>query len=91
VVNGKSSLGRLGLQVHATAGFIDPGFEGTVVLEFSNVSNLPILLRTGMKIAQLVFQRLDKAAERPYGHPDLKSKYQNQSGATASKYNQNTL
>ena len=90
VVNGKSSLGRLGLQVHATAGFIDPGFKGTVVLELSNVSNLPILLRTGMKVAQLVFQKLDRPAERPYGHPDLKSKYQNQSGATASKYNQNT-
>ncbi len=91
VVNGKSSLGRLGIQVHATAGFIDPGFTGTVVLELSNVSNLPILLRPGMKIAQLVFQRLDRAAERPYGHPDLKSKYQNQQGAVASKYNLNTL
>ena len=91
VVNGKSSLGRLGIQVHATAGFIDPGFKGTVVLELSNVSNLPILLRPGMKIAQLVFQRLDRAAERPYGHPDLKSKYQNQQGAVASKYNLNSL
>ena len=91
VVNGKSSLGRLGLQVHATAGFIDPGFKGTVVLELSNVSNLPILLRTGMKVAQLVFQRLDKPAERPYGHPDLKSKYQGQTGAVASKYNLNTM
>jgi len=57
----------------------------------SNVSNLPILLRPGMKVAQLVFQRLDRAAERPYGHPDLKSKYQNQQGAVASKYNQNTM
>ena len=91
VVNGKSSLGRLGIQVHATAGFIDPGFRGTVVLELSNVSNLPILLRPGMKIAQLVFQKLDRKAERPYGHPDLKSKYQNQQGAVASKYNQNTM
>jgi dCTP deaminase len=91
VVNGKSSLGRLGIQVHATAGFIDPGFRGTVVLELSNVSNLPILLRPGMKIAQLVFQKLDRKAERPYGHPDLKSKYQGQQGATASKYNQNSL
>lgn len=91
VVNGKSSLGRLGIQVHATAGFIDPGFRGTVVLELSNVANLPIILRPGMKIAQLVFQRLDRPAERPYGHPDLKSKYQGQQGATASKYNQNTL
>lgn len=91
IVNGKSSLGRLGIQVHATAGFIDPGFKGTVVLELSNVANLPILLRPGMKIAQMVFQRLDRPAERPYGHPDLKSKYQGQQGAVASKYNQNTL
>lgn len=91
VVNGKSSLGRLGIQVHATAGFIDPGFKGTVVLELSNVANLPILLRPGMKIAQMVFQRLDRAAERPYGHPDLGSKYQGQQGAVASKYDQNTL
>lgn len=89
VVNGKSSLGRLGIQVHATAGFIDPGFRGTVVLELSNVNTLPILLRPGMKVAQLVFQRLDKPAVRPYGHPDLKSKYQNQQGATASRYNEN--
>lgn len=91
IVNGKSSLGRLGLQVHATAGFVDPGFRGTVVLELSNVANLPILLRPGMKIAQMVFQRLDRAAERPYGHPDLKSKYQGQQGAVASRYDQNSL
>jgi dCTP deaminase len=91
IVNGKSSLGRLGIQVHATAGFIDPGFRGTVVLELSNVANLPILLRPGMKIAQMVFQRLDRPAERPYGHPDLKSKYQGQQGAVASKYDENTL
>ena len=90
-LEGKSSLGRLGLLTHSTAGFIDPGFKGTVVLELSNVSNLPILLRTGMKVAQLVFQRLDKPAERPYGHPDLKSKYQGQAGAVASKYNLNTI
>lgn len=89
IVNGKSSLGRLGIQVHATAGFIDPGFKGTVVLELSNVANLPILLRPGMKIAQMVFQRLDRPAERPYGHPDLGSKYQGQQGAVASKYDQN--
>lgn len=89
IVNGKSSLGRLGIQVHATAGFIDPGFKGTVVLELSNVANLPILLRPGMKIAQMVFQRLDRPAERPYGHPDLGSKYQGQQGAVASRYDQN--
>ncbi len=89
VVNGKSSLGRLGLLIHATAGYIDPSFAGTVVLELSNVSTLPIILRPGMKIAQIVFQQMDRAAERPYGHPDLGSKYQNQSGAQASQYNKN--
>ncbi len=89
IVNGKSSLGRLGLQVHATAGFVDPGFAGVIVLELSNVATLPILLRPGMKVAQMVFQRLDQAAERPYGHPDLNSKYQGQSGAVASRYSLN--
>lgn len=89
IVNGKSSLGRMGLQVHATAGFVDPGFSGVIVLELSNVANLPILLRPGMKIAQMVFERMDRAAERPYGHPDLGSKYQGQSGAVASKYSEN--
>jgi dCTP deaminase len=90
IVNGKSSLGRLGLQVHATAGFVDPGFAGVIVLELSNVATLPILLRPGMKVAQMVFQRLDRAAERPYGHPDLNSKYQGQRGAVASRYSLNT-
>ena len=89
IVNGKSSLGRMGLQVHATAGFVDPGFTGVIVLELSNVANLPILLRPGMKIAQMVFEQMDRAAERPYGHPDLGSKYQGQSGAVASKYSEN--
>lgn len=89
IVNGKSSLGRLGLQVHATAGFVDPGFAGVIVLELSNVATLPILLRPGMKVAQMVFQRLDQAAERPYGHPDLNSKYQGQAGAVASRYSLN--
>lgn len=89
IVNGKSSLGRLGLQVHATAGFVDPGFAGVIVLELSNVATLPILLRPGMKVAQMVFQRLDRAAERPYGHPELNSKYQGQRGAVASRYSLN--
>ena len=89
IVNGKSSLGRLGLQVHATAGYVDPGFTGVIVLELSNVATLPILLRPGMKVAQMVFQRLDQPAERPYGHPDLGSKYQGQTGAVASKYSEN--
>ncbi len=89
IVNGKSSLGRLGVQVHATAGFVDPGFDGVIVLELSNVATLPILLRPGMKVAQMVFQRLDRAAERPYGHPELNSKYQHQRGAVASRYSRN--
>lgn len=89
VVNGKSSLGRLGLLVHATAGYVDPAFRGTIVLELSNVSTLPIILRPGMKIAQMVFQRMDRPAERPYGHPELNSKYQGQQGAVASRYSQN--
>jgi dCTP deaminase len=79
----------MGLQVHATAGFVDPGFSGVIVLELSNVANLPILLRPGMKIAQMVFEQMDQAAQRPYGHPDLGSKYQGQSGAVASKYSEN--
>lgn len=89
IVNGKSSLGRLGVQVHATAGFVDPGFAGTIVLELSNVATLPILLRPGMRVAQMVFQHLDQAAERPYGHPELNSKYQGQRGAVASRYSDN--
>jgi dCTP deaminase len=89
VVNGKSSLGRLGLLVHATAGFVDPCFAGTLVLELSNVATLPIVLRPGMKVAQMVFQLLDGPAERPYGHPDLNSKYQGQTGATPSRYDRN--
>jgi len=91
IVNGKSSLGRLGVQVHATAGFVDPGFAGVIVLELSNVATLPILLRPGMKVAQMVFQRLDRAADRPYGHPELNSKYQHQSGAVASRYSRNAV
>ena len=89
IVNGKSGLGRLGLQVHATAGFVDPGFRGVIVLELSNVATLPILLRPGMKVAQMVFQRLDRRADRPYGHPELGSKYQDQTGPDASRYELN--
>lgn len=88
-VNGKSSLGRLGLLIHATAGFIDPGFSGNITLELSNVAELPIKLRPMMRIAQVSFAQLDQPALRPYGHPDLGSKYQNQSGVEASRYHQN--
>jgi len=75
-VEGKSSLGRLGLLVHATAGFVDPGFEGHLTMELSNVATLPIRLYYGMKIGQLSFQNLTTPADRPYGHPELRSRYQ---------------
>lgn len=88
-IEGKSSLGRLGLFVHITAGFIDPGFGGNITLELLNVSGRPLRLHTGMKIAQLSLQELSSPAERPYGHPDLGSKYQGQTVATASLYHLN--
>lgn len=89
-IEGKSSLGRLGLLIHATAGFIDPGWtNGQITLELSNVAPLPIRLWPGMKIAQLSFIQMDAPAERPYGHPSLGSKYQGQSGPVASRYRDN--
>ena len=83
-LTGKSSLGRLGLQVHATAGFIDPGFEGNLVLELKNLSHRDIFLAAGQPIGQLVFQYLDRACSRPYGHPELGSHYQGQQGVVRS-------
>jgi dCTP deaminase len=85
-IEGKSSLGRLGLIVHATAGFVDPGFKGTLTLEITNLTRVPIKLWSGKPIAQLSFMRLDRAAERPYGHPDLGSHYHGQVEATESRY-----
>lgn len=85
-VEGKSSLGRLGLLVHATSGYVDPGFSGHLTLELSNVANLPITLYYGMKISQLSFSRLTTAAQRLYGDPSLGSKYQGQTEPTASRY-----
>jgi len=84
-VDGKSSLGRLGLLVHATAGYIDPGWTGTLTLELSNQSQMPIALYLGMRIAQISFQRLSTAVDRPYGSPELGSKYQGQTGPTPSR------
>ena len=81
-----SSLGRLGLIVHATAGFVDPGFKGTLTLEITNLTRVPIILWPGKPIAQLSFMTLDRPAERPYGHPDLGSHYQSQVDATESRY-----
>ncbi len=88
-LEGKSSLGRLGLIVHATAGYIDPGFDGNITLELSNVANLPILLYPGMKIGQISFFAMSTPAERPYGHPALGSKYKGQSAPTASRMHLN--
>jgi dCTP deaminase len=88
-LEGKSSLGRLGLLTHSTAGFIDPGFSGHVTLELSNVATLPIKLWPGMKIGQLCFFRLSSPAEKPYGSKDYSSRYQGQRGPTASRSFQN--
>jgi dCTP deaminase len=88
-VEGKSSLGRLGLLTHATAGFIDPGFSGHVTLELSNVATLPIKLWPGMKIGQLCFFRLTSPAEHPYGSAASGSHYQHQRGPTPSRSHQN--
>ena len=84
-VDGKSSLGRLGLLVHATAGYVDPGWTGQLTLELSNQSQMPIALYYGMRIAQISFLRLTTPATRPYGSPGLGSKYQGQTGPTASR------
>ncbi|WP_348789269.1 dCTP deaminase [Leifsonia sp. NPDC080035] len=84
-LEGKSSLGRLGLLTHSTAGFIDPGFSGHVTLELSNVATLPIKLWPGMKIGQMCFFRLSSAAEKPYGSQEYSSRYQGQRGPTASR------
>ncbi|TWP37973.1 dCTP deaminase [Leekyejoonella antrihumi] len=88
-VEGKSSLGRLGLLTHATAGFVDPGFSGHVTLELSNVATLPIKLWPGMKIGQLCFFQLSSPAENPYGSARYGSHYQGQRGPTASRSFQN--
>ncbi len=85
-VEGKSSLGRLGLLIHSTAGFIDPAWDGHITLELSNVNTIPITLYAGMRIGQLSFFPLSSPAERPYGSPGLGSSYQGQSGPTPSRY-----
>ena len=85
-LEGKSSLGRLGLLTHSTAGFIDPGFTGHVTLELSNVANLPIALYHGMRIGQISFFEMSSSVERPYGSPELRSRYQGQREPTASAF-----
>jgi dCTP deaminase len=84
-LDGKSSLGRVGLLIHSTAGFVDPGWRGRLTLELSNVSNLPITLYKGMSIGQISFLRLTTSADNPYGSPKLGSKYQDQTGPTPTK------
>ncbi len=88
-LEGKSSLGRLGLLIHSTAGFIDPGWDGHVTLELSNVANLPIAIYPGMKIGQISFLQMTTAAETPYGSGATGSKYQGQRGPTPSRYYMN--
>jgi dCTP deaminase len=85
-LEGKSSLGRLGLLIHSTAGYVDPGWDGYLTLELSNVANLPITIYPDMKIGQISFFRLTTAAEVPYGSKQTRSKYQGQRGPTASKF-----
>jgi dCTP deaminase len=88
-IEGKSSLGRLGLLIHSTAGFVDAGFSGHITLELSNVANLPITLYPGMKIGQVSFLRMTTPADRPYGSSQVGSKYQGQRGPTPSRYWEN--
>ncbi len=83
-LEGKSSVARLGLIIHTTAGFIDPGFEGEITLEIANLSRKPITLKSGQPIAQICFEQLTSPCDRPYGSEGLGSHYQGQSGATAS-------
>lgn len=88
-IEGKSSLGRIGLLIHSTAGFIDPGWDGQITLELSNVSRLPITLYPKMKIGQISFHMMSTEVDNPYGSSKLGSKYQGQRGPQPSKYYQN--
>ena len=88
-LEGKSSLGRLGLLIHSTAGFVDPSWEGNLTLELSNVANLPITIYHGMPIGQISFMQLTEPASAPYGSSALGSKYQGQRGPTPSRYYEN--
>jgi dCTP deaminase len=88
-LEGKSSLGRLGLLIHSTAGFVDAGWDGQLTLELSNVANLPITLYPGMKIGQISFIRMTTPADVPYGSAEVGSKYQGQRGPRPSRYWEN--
>ncbi len=88
-LEGKSSLGRLGLLIHSTAGFVDSGFSGNLTLELSNVANLPITIYHGMPIGQMSFMRMDGPVETPYGSRETSSKYQGQAEPTPSRFYKN--
>jgi dCTP deaminase len=85
-LEGKSSIGRMGLLIHSTAGFVDPGWKGNLTLELSNVANLPITIYRGMPIGQISFMRMDTAVEHPYGSDEAGSKYQDQAEPTPSRF-----
>ncbi|MCQ2738034.1 MAG: dCTP deaminase [archaeon] len=84
-VEGRSSMGRLGVTMHVTAGYIDPGFEGRITLEISNIGAMPVALYPGQRVCQLVFETMTTPAERPYGHPDRNSKYMGQKSPESSR------
>lgn len=84
-VEGRSSMGRLGVTMHVTAGFIDPGFEGRITLEISNIGAMPVALYPGQRVCQIVFETMTTPSEIPYGHPDRKSKYMGQTSPESSR------
>ncbi len=84
-VEGRSSMGRLGVTMHVTAGYIDPGFQGKITLEISNIGKMPVALYTGQRVCQIVFETMTSPSERPYGHPERDSKYMGQKSPVTSK------
>jgi dCTP deaminase len=84
-VEGRSSMGRLGVTMHVTAGYIDPGFHGKITLEISNIGKMPVALYTGQRVCQIVFETMTSPSEKPYGHPDRDSKYMGQKSPVTSK------
>ena len=84
-VEGRSSMGRLGITMHVTAGYIDPGFQGKITLEISNIGKMPVALYTGQRVCQIVFETMTSPSKRPYGHPDRDSKYMGQKRPISSK------
>ena len=84
-VEGRSSMGRLGVTMHVTAGFIDPGFEGNITLEISNIGAMPVALYPGQRVCQIVFETMTTPSEKPYGHPDRNSKYMGQTSPESSR------